>query len=315
MTPAIAAIALQDPAFAARALALPRTEQHFIALVAALMGDARHDADHLAALARSYGVMARAALLEAFAETSPAPETARLVKMTGRFSGSIWRPATYRRLVALTHEKIAMRTLSHCQRITRRDILTLARLPDPFRTGKVLSMIDRPRELGAIIFAIDLVRQARRDLDDRQIEASLAKANSHDIRGWVTKHFEVAPFPAPPTEAIVSNGAETLRPLTSYADLTRAAQEFKNCIRTYLWAVLRGESYFYRYQPQTGGKGVAIVEIRRLPVAGWVVYEALGPSNADLNATDRAAIIALFRRAGLVAAPQAINPDGPWFDI
>jgi len=71
---------------------------------------------------------------------------------------------------------------------------------------------------------------------------------------------------------------------------------------------------FYRYAPEAGGKGVAIVELRKAPVIGWVVHEALGPKNDAIRGVDRSAILAAFRRAAIGAAPQAANPDA-WFDI
>jgi len=310
LTPAIEAIAAHNQTFAARVLHIPREELHFIALVIALMGGKASDADHLAAFARSYGVLARRTLLTAFLDTSGPAVSPSIVKLAPKFAGGIWR-----RLAALFSETSARKVLRHRKMITRRLVLTLTRLPAEYRNATVVGLIKRPRDLHEVLFAIDLVRRVRTDMNDRQITASLEKVQPGHARCWVMKQYEQAPFPPPPTEAIVRNGVEALRPLSSYDDLARAAREFDNCIRTYLWAVLKGDTYFYRYAPEAGGKGVAIVELRRMPIAGWVVHEALGPQNDDLSGTDRAAVIAAFRDEGVAAAPQAVKPDGPWFDL
>ena len=312
LTPAIEAIAAHHDGFAARVLHIPREELHFIALIVALMGDKARDADHLAAFAREYGYTPRRKLAAKFSFVIPDEGVAKLAP---KIAGSLWRAPTYVRMAALFHEENARKVLRHCKSISRRTVLTLSRLPAEYRTQGVLKMIKRPRELGEVLFAIELVRRVRTDLNDVQIVASLEKAETPYIREWVMKHYEHAPFPEAPTGPLIRGGVDVLRPLSSHDDLARAAREFENCIRTYLWQVLKGDSYFYRYAPEAGGKGVAIVELRRAPIVGWVVHEALGPGNDPINGAHRAAIIAAFRDEGVGAAPQAVNPNGPWFDV
>lgn len=310
LTPYVAAIAASNRGFAARALILPRGEQHFIALAVALMGARADDRDHIAAFARAYGVEPRQRLLaEAAPDANP-----RLVRLVGKFAGAPWRAPAYRRLAALMDEPHARKTLLHLPRITRWHVSVLARLPLAYRTRSVLKLIKKRRDVSEIVFAIEMVRRVRTDLTDRQILASLEKADLEYIRPWVMRHYERVPFPAAPTGALVLGGVDALRPLTGFDDLARAAREFDNCIRDYLWRVLKSDAYFYRYAPEAGGKGVAIVELRRVPALGWVVHEALGPKNEAVKGADRAAIIAAFRKAGVAAAPQAVSPNA-WFEL
>ena len=312
LTPAIAAIAAHDQNFASRTLFLERSELHFIALCVALMGDKARDVDHLASFARNYGVMERKTLFAAFDETGV---DGSIVKLVPKLAGRLWRAPSYRRLAQLFMQPCGRKVLRHLPFITRRQLLTLGRLPDAFRTHGVLKKLRKQNRLGEFLFAIEMVRQFRTDLDERQLVASFEKGASSYCRGWVTRHMEKAPFPEAPVPALMRAGVEALRPLSCYDDLARGAQEFDNCIRSYLWSVLRGDSYFYRYAPDAGGKGVAIVELRRAPIIGWVVHEALGPSNDPISGADRAAIVALFRNAGVPAAPQAVNPKGSWFEL
>lgn len=314
LTPYVAGLAAHNDLMRARVLYLPRSELHFIALVLSLMGNARDDADHFAAFARSYGVVTHKTLIANAADLGRVEVLPTLAKIAPNLAGSVWRPATYLRLAALMNEPHARKTLRHTPRITRRVVLTLVRLPVEYRTLGVMKMIKRPRDLGEVLFAIELVRRIRTDLTDRQIIASLEKADAAYIREWVMRHYQRVPFPPAPTGALIMDGVEALRPLSSYDDVARTAREFDNCIRDYLWRVLKGDAYFYRYAPEAGGKGAAVVELRMAPVIGWVVHEALGPNNDPIKGTDRAAILAAFRAEGIGAAPQAANPNA-WFDL
>jgi hypothetical protein len=316
LTPYLAIMAANNGDLAADLLTLPRKELHFVAMTLSLMGMGRNDADHLAAFARGLYTVSRRTLIEdacLLGKIEPAPG---LAKLPAQLSGRVWRPASYRRLAALMHEPSARNALRRLPRITRGRVIMLARLPDAYRTHAVMDMIKRRRDLAEVVFAIELVRRVRVDLDDARILASLegGRVKKDGVHRWVMKHYERAPFPAAPTEGLIRDGVEVLRPLTCYADLARAAREFDNCIRTYLWAVLKGDAYFYRYAPEAGGKGAAIVELRRAPVVGWLVHEALGPNNNPISGLDRAAIIALFREAGVEPAPQAVSPNA-WFDL
>ncbi|GJL94081.1 MAG: hypothetical protein DHS20C05_04860 [Hyphococcus sp.] len=319
LTPYIAGIAAHNEAFAARVLLLRRDELHFIGLCLSLMGDARNDADHLGAFARGFGVVTRKTLLMNSGDLGGRKVCAGLAKIPAKLAGAPWRPASYARLADLMNETSARKTLGHLGRIKRRDVLTLGRLPYAYRTSGVLKLIKKPKELSEVLFAIEVVRRVRADLDDRQILASLEKVETSYLREWITGHYEHAPFPEAPVQtayggALVIGGVEALRPLWCYEDLARGAREFDNCIRTYLLAVLKGDTYFYRYAPDPGGKGIAIVELKRLPAVGWIVHEALGPKNKNISGVHRAAILAAFREIGIGAAPQASNPNA-WLGL
>ncbi len=314
LTPYLVTLAERNAALAARLLRLTRAELHFIALCLALMGDKRDDADHFAAFAHDYDRLPRRSVLANHIDPAGPAYSAKVVTLVSKLAGRPWRPNAYRRLAALHAEPQARKTLSHLPSISRRATSILARLPAAYRTPGVLKMVRKRRDLSELVFAIEIVRRVRADLNDQQILASLEKADSAFIRDWVMRHYERVPFPPAPVGALVVNGVDALRPLASFEEMAQAAREFDNCIRTCLWRVLKGDSYFYRYAPDAGGKGVAIIELRRAPVIGWVVDEALGPKNDAIRGADRATILSAFRKAGVGAAPQAVNPEA-WFDL
>ena len=325
-TPYIAAIAAQNDDVRSRQLFLARDELHFIALCLSLMGAKRDDPDHLAAFARSYSVLTRKSLVATAADLGNVRAAPALANVAQRLSGKIWRRPSYLRLAALMNEPHARKVLAHLPRVSRRHVAVLTKLPPEYRTAVVVAMITRRKELGEVKFAIDLVRRIRTDLDDRQIVASLGKVTAANISEWVMKHYRQVPFPGPPVGALVIEGVEALRPLVNYGDIARAAREFDNCIRTYLFGVLKGESYFYRYAPDAGGKGVAIIELRRVPAIGWVVHEAYGPKTTRskvqtarqflrrfVNAASARRRKRSIRKPGLTLADQkgAFEPEAP----
>jgi hypothetical protein len=303
LTPHIAEMAASAPSISSRALSLPRDELHFIGLVIAL---ASAPVD-LAALARAIGREPRATILASFA---PACD-ARLARLVPKITGRPWRAPTYRRLAMLYAEPHARKVLSHLRAITRRVVLTLWRLPAPYRTRGVLAMIERPRDLSRVLFAIEIVRRVRTDLTDRQIIASLDRADSGYIRDWVEAHYERLPFPAAPTAALSDGRGGVLRPVTTGEELIRWAREFDNCAANRLWRGLTGDTALYRYD--VGDRPTAFVELRPVPGVGWAIEEAVGRANAPLAPEDRTALFNTFADAGVPAAPQAYGRG--WFDL
>lgn len=312
LTPYVEAIAEHNEPFAARILRLRRAELHFIALCLSLMGEERNDADHLAAFARDYDRLPRRSLLANYIDTAGPAYSPKVVTLASKLAGRPWRSAGYVRLVKLFAEPHARKVLCHLSYITRWHVTALSRLPEPYRKFGVLRKIERRTDLPRVVFAIEIVRRVRTDLNDRQIVASLEKADTSYIRDWVERHYERLPFPQAPTGALKDGGGGVLRPVATGAELTRAAREFDNCVDNYLWEASSGASVFYRYD--TGEKRIAIAELKRLPGIGWAVDELLAPRNRTLAGGDRARVLALFRKAGVLPAPQVVGSFS-WFDL
>ena len=128
LTPYLAEMASASPAFASRILSLPRDELHFIAMTLALCPDP--EGVDLAAFARAIGREQRSHIFSRFAPG----QDARIVRLAGKLSGKHWRAPTYRRLAELYAEPKARKALQHMPAISRRAVVTLRRLPPPYRT-------------------------------------------------------------------------------------------------------------------------------------------------------------------------------------
>lgn len=308
LTPYLAAITAANPGVAARILSLPRDELHFIAMALSLMGAARDDPMRLHDFARAIGRKKREIIL---AEAAPYIDSG-LARFCGKLAGRPWRPSTYVRLSTLAAEPHARKTLGHLKAITRRAVLTLARLAPPYRTRGVLMMINRPAHLSRLLFAIEIVRRVRTDLSDRQILKSLERSNTRSLREWVEAHYERLPFPPSPAAVLTDGRGGVLRPVSSGAELRRTGVEFDNCVQDYQLKAFRGVSAFYRYE--RGDQRIAVVEIRKMPGVGWAIEEISGPGNRTIASCDRALIIKILAGAGITAAPSALSRYR-WLDL
>lgn len=308
LTPYLAALAARNPSIAARILSLPRDELHFIAMALALMGEARDAPESADALAAAIGRDRRESILGALAMGFD-PKLARLC---GKLAGRPWRAPTYRQLAALWAEPHARKVLAHLPAITRRAVRTLTRLPAPYRKAGVLKMVGRPTDLARVLFAIEIVRRVRTDLTDRQIVASLARADGRYIRDWVEAHYDRLPFPKAPTGVLTDGRGAVLRPVSTGGELKRTALDFDNCLSGRLWDALNGNAAVYRFE--IDGKPVACVELKPAPGLGWAINELNGRNNDELHGADRLRIIDLFAASGVVAAPQARSRFS-WFDL
>ncbi len=311
LTPHLATIASANAEFARRVLIIDRAEAHFIALMVALMGSEGATPARVAGFGRRLGQAPRDRIL-----ASAAPDAPRgLAALSKRFVGDIWRPATYRRLAALMGDPQAAKTLRHMNRISRRDVRTLSKLPQGYCAVAIVEVVARRAHLPTVLFAIDIVRRVRTDLSDRDILASLKSMDPKDVGAWIDRHYEAAAFPAPPVAGdipVIGGGA--LRPLTTHREMVEAGQALNNCARTYAMPTLRGESYLYRYRVHRGHRDWpgAMAEVRRAPGAGWVAVSALGQSNEPLRPAARTALVAALRGAGFLIAPRLADPNAPW---
>ncbi|MBI1391563.1 MAG: hypothetical protein GC152_02370 [Alphaproteobacteria bacterium] len=314
LTPHVAAIAGVNPDFARRALVLERSELHFIALAISLMEPSGLERREVEALGRRIGVAPRDAVLAAAAPAG----TRGMASVVGRLVGKVWRPPTYRRLAALMANAETAKAIRHMKNVSRRDIRTMTRLPDGYRTRPVIELLRRRGHVPTVVFAIDLVRRVRRDLTDRQIMESLKSMQPGNPPEWIERHYAAAPFPPPPAPGVLPvAGGGKLTPLMRYGELVQAGEALRNCARTYAMAVIRGDSYIYAYTVHRGHAHWpgGMVEVRRAPLAGWCAVQALGQSNEPLAPAARFALAAALKSAGYLVAPRLVHPDAPWLNI
>jgi hypothetical protein len=126
------------------------------------------------------------------------------------------------------------------------------------------------------------------------------------------------PFPAAPWA-----GTNRLSPVTSRADMVRAAERFANCLRgteqqrSVTLNVLSGMAYYYLWE----GDECALLKFVRLLDIGWYLGESAGVGNKELSFATRIEIGDELRSAdNLHPGYLLINPRGDrgskfWFEL
>lgn len=212
------------------------------------------------------------------------------------------------RLAALMDDRDAARLMLGAKRLTRRQVAELARLPADLRHPAVLARPKRSGDAERLVFAIGLVERVRTDLTRTAILRTLSQTPEHvEIEAWTRRHFQNAAFPPPPWP-----GTPALRPLTSWDEVRKVAQAFRNCLRGRVSSVLAGSSYLYVLRHD--GRDCAVIELVRVANDHWVVEEVKGPNNDALSA--RTETVLAEHLAGLPRLPRKtwlydlVDPDG-----
>jgi hypothetical protein len=284
-------------------LSLSRADWHFAAFIFAHCEEEISDPARFAKIEARLFTTSRRALLREFApHAAPA-----ILNMLGRMDGKIWRPTTYRKLAVLTQNKASLNWLKHCQRLSRKHVFWLSRLPEQYQVPAVMDRLSLGDRVDELCFAIEVVKRIRTDLSEKEIMRTLEQANKQSLRGWVSRHYTHLCFPPCPWE-----GNEFLKPLKNFKALQKTALEFKNCLRSYLNRVLQGNSFFYRMEKD--GKGIAVVEIYNLAGIGWVVNDCSGHKNANVSAAIKRELTLAFQEAGITTPPPIIDPEY-WMDL
>jgi len=278
MTDLLLPVFERDPTRMRVWLSASRPEWHFAGLVAALLDDPVRFAEIEPML---FVRKKKDVLAEAAQNADP-----RSVKLTGKLRGDLWRPPTYRRLVALMADPMAARLFTKTRSITRRKVMLLSKVPAPLRCSAVYERLKRSGDAERVVFAITLAERIRPDLSRSAVLRSLGQTSAKvSLEAWARQHFRSASFPAPPWP-----GTAKLKPLANWDAIQRTAQAFKNCIRDYAQGVLAGSCYLYHYKDEQGVQ--AVVEFQRLADNVWAIDEINGPDNRPLTAIQEAMVIA-----------------------
>lgn len=295
LTPHLAPVIRRDAARLDLYLSLSRSDWHYFGLIIALMGDKATCPDHFASVEREAWSRARLNVLRGVYDG----KARALLNMSPKFTGDLWRPASYRRVARAIEEPAFLSALRGRKAIDRRFVRALSVVPTHLRVEAVTRRIRTRSGADRVVFMVEAVRRIRTDLSDREVLRSLSQVKRKGtlLEAWVAGHYQHAPFPAAPW-----GGDAALTPITSYAALKRLALEFDNCVRSYHEEVLSGQSYFYRYAPE--GRPVATVELEFLPHVGWSIGDVEGLKNALVGRSAMGDLKKRFGRAGIVKLPN-----------
>ncbi len=290
LSPAIAAITIHDPEFLQFAIALDGGQLHLLGLLLSHADTHGWSAAEWQAFGCAFRTESGRTLIARFAQLPPA-----LLNVTGKLKGTLWRPATYRRLGTLAREHNARKWLAHAVIIAPADLIVLSRLPPAFRTPKIVGAARHRRQLSELRYRIAIARRLLPGQSDRVL-ARVIEQKGVKTQYWkfIEGLLERVDFPTPPWA-----GDEALRPVRSYQELAAAAVRLRNCLRDRLAHILAGNSAIYLYCAE--GELAGAVEIGRHAIFGWEFEEMAGPDNNVLSAAHQRDVLRRLQAAGISA--------------
>lgn len=125
----------------------------------------------------------------------------------------------------------------------------------------------------------------------------------HDVYRylWTAIQTHNWAFPAPPWPV-----SERLTPVRDAASMRKAAKYFRNCLRQHIRPALAGNNAYYLW----GGGEPVIVQVKRLPPWGWILWGIAGRANSRVSRQTYAAIQLEFKQAPGIHAEWDYNDDG-----
>lgn len=223
-----------------------------------------------------------------------------------KLPAQLMRNDDYLLLFDLLREPRAARVLWHVGRITP-DLLALLHRLDPIlRVRSFTAYLKTPKAVAGIEYLVAIVLKLDPGLDRVAVLRSLATVtSSQSLETWFTHWLSRSPFPTPPWA-----GNETLRPLTSAAELFSVALSFRNCLKGRLCNVLGGTAYYYvRTEPPS-----VVVELIKDPLGLWVLGTIEGVARKKIphpiirDLEQQLEGVGYRRVPDFAALPDSVNP-------
>jgi hypothetical protein len=222
-----------------------------------------------------------------------------LAEAVRKLDGAGWSGAEFRHLIELLGESGGAKVLRHASRIDRELVAILRALPAPLRRTRIIAHV--PSRSIADLLARGVKRAC--GVEEREIRRLADRLDrSRSPHGLFRMLIEVigleqlAPPPVP--------GADWLVPISTVAEIERAALRFENCLKTRIPLLLRGKAAYY----EAVGREPAVVEIVRDIQGLWVVGEVRGHANAIISAELWSRIRGHLEAHG--ARVRGMRPDG-----
>ena len=207
----------------------------------------------------------------------------------------VWSMADYASLISLlTEGGEAAKTLRHLAEITPSAITVLEALPPALRRTKILTRLS-PSAYHADLLSRTLRQTWGRNPEPerlRLLTARLERAPSPQAMfAWLVEEVGVGKITPPPIP-----GTDWLRPILDIRDIERTALKFRNCLRTRIPLMLRGQGAYF----EVLGEEPAVVEVV-VSKTRWLVGEIRGHANDPVSPALMSQILTHLRQYGAAA--------------
>jgi hypothetical protein len=218
------------------------------------------------------------------------------VNALGKMGVSAQKPSVYLALHRLLSSDPSFRhPLSHLKRIDARQIKMSEALGPKFARPNILAILHG----GADARAVGAALQCFLDhglISERDLMLRLRRVKKlGELSMLIDRIYCTIEFPKPPIRA-----SSDCRAICSAEEQARAARRFRNCLRTFIPEVIRGEMYFYVWH----GDEPAVIQLRPERPFGWLVNEIWGIQNRTISRDCRDTIQRHFKQAGAHCRPN-----------
>jgi len=216
-----------------------------------------------------------------------------LKRALGRIGPFPMRSGAYRLLGRALGCPIRRKLIFHAPQIRSGLLKLLDILPAAAISAKILNWDHGDPDMARRIFIV--VAKIRASVPEQQIESAWQSLreldHTGDLRGWLHDQMLDAMLPPPPWD-----GNATIKPVRTYGELKRIAQEFRNCLWGQRVDNIAGSSQVYVCRDE-GIEAVASVFIDE--TLGWCVSEIKGVGNRALAPEVVAYLVRQFAAAGI----------------
>ena len=218
------------------------------------------------------------------------------VNALGKMGVSAQKTSCYVALFRLLQANPLFRhSLSHMSRIDERQIRMIEALGPKFARPNIIAILHGRSDAHAVGAALQCF------LDHGLISESELMLRLRRVRKLgelsmlIDRIYCTIEFPEPPISA--SSGC---RAICSADELACVSRRFRNCLRTYIPDVIRGEMYFYEWS----GDEPAVIRLTAERPFGWLVGEIWGIQNRNVSRHCREEICDHFKQAGAHCRPN-----------
>jgi len=213
---------------------------------------------------------------------------AGLRRALGRLGEIAWEPGDYERLIFVLAQEA--KDVRHAEAITPGQVRALAGLPAPLIRARIGGFALNEHQAKLLAEVYGTIQRLRGQ--EAAARAALRWSGMTVARDLFAAAEDDLLPDLPPAPFV---GVGRLRPLTTKTEIRQAAARFRNCLRTRIPLILRGEAAIYEW----AGTNPVCVEIQLDALHGWALSEARRADNAPVPEPDRSAIVADLKAMGV----------------
>lgn len=206
------------------------------------------------------------------------------------------QPDLYLKLLALSEDTDARKTLRHVKVISKSLIICLDNLPSEMRFNKGLVQSPDAFYLDKLDFASSLVKKLYpAGLPASDLQSYRTIENEEQLLKWLSRLFMMLKFPDPPWP-----GNGEIQHVGNVRELVELQAKYNNCILIFFEEIFSRQKVFYECPACD-----ALIALESEFLGGWYIEAILGINNEDVPEDKKNAILKEFSKLDIHARRTA----------